>query len=530
MRMKTMCLLLLLLGGLNLTTEAANASDDTTVRVEQGLLTGVAGKNADVRVYRGVPYAAPPVGELRWKAPQPPASWKGKREAKEFGAACWQTPYPAGSIYLAKLPPLSEDCLTLNIWTATKSPQERLPVMVWIHGGGFTRGSGISEAYNGENFALKGVVLVTINYRLGIFGFIAHPALTAESEHHSSGNYALLDQIAALRWVNKNIAAFGGNPKNVTIFGESAGSWAVNALMASPLTKGLFERAIGESGGMFAPMRSLSQSEKAGDTLATSLGATGQDALKTLRAKSPEDLVKTNAPTTSGIVDGWVLPQDVRTIFAEGKQNDVPLIVGFNSDEGTTLAPQGATTTSAAFSTGAHQRFGDLSDQFLQTYPAGSDSEAVQSFYESYRDQVFGWEMRTWARSASKTSHHAVYMYYFTHRPPGPQSARLRAFHAAELPYVFGNFFFPFPWEDADHKLSGIISTYWVNFAKTGDPNGAGLPKWPAFDSANDQALELGDTIAPRQQVDKAGLDFFDHYYQSLNAGATAQAGGAAAK
>ena len=196
-----------------------------SVRVEQGLLAGTTGKNPDVRVYRGVPFAAPPVGDLRWKPPQPPASWPGVREARESGNACWQTPYPAGSIYQAKLPPLSEDCLYLNVWTAAKSAKDRLPVMVWIHGGGFTRGSAISDAYDGENFARKGVVLVTINYRLGIFGFFAHPGLTAESEHHASGNYGLQDQIAALQWVKKNIAAFGGDPDCVTIFGESAGSW-----------------------------------------------------------------------------------------------------------------------------------------------------------------------------------------------------------------------------------------------------------------------------------------------------------------
>src|SRR5215467_4162682 len=382
------------------------------IRVEQGQLSGTTGKNPEVRVYKGIPFAAPPVGDLRWKPPQPAAHWRGVREAKEFGNACWQTPYPGNSFYQSKLPPLSEDCLTLNIWTTAKSGKEKLPVMVWIHGGGFTRGSGISEAYDGENFAGKGVVLVTINYRLGIFGFFAHPALTTESGHHASGNYALLDQIAALKWVKKNIAAFGGNPDHVTIFGESAGSWAVNALMASPLAKGLFRGAIGESGGLFAPMRSLANAEKAGEQLASSLNAT-QDALKTLRSKPAEELLKaTNTPTTSAIVDGWVLPQDVQTIFAQGRQNDVPLLVGNNADEGTTLAPQGASITSSAFVSGTQQRYGSQAEHFLKIYPAGSDSEAVTSFYSAYRDQVFGWEMRTWAQMAVKTGHHQVYMYY----------------------------------------------------------------------------------------------------------------------
>ena len=486
------------------------------VRVEQGLLSGTSGKSPEVRVYRGIPFAAPPVGDLRWKAPQPPASWAGVREAKEFSHACWQTQYPEGSIYQAKLPPLSEDCLYLNIWTAARSGKDRLPVMVWIHGGGFTRGSGISDAYDGENFARKGVVLVTINYRLGVFGFFAHPALTAESGHHASGNYALLDQIAALAWVKKNIQAFGGDPERVTIFGESAGSWAVNALMASPLAKGLFQRVIGESGASFSPMRTLADAEKSGESFAASMGAI-QDVLKTLRGKSAEDILKANNPqVTRPIVDGWVLPADVSTIFAQGKQNDVPLIAGFNADEGTTLAPQGALITAQAFTSGARQRFGALSDDFLKTYPASSNDEAVSSFYSSYRDQTFGWEMRTWVRMASTSGHHAAYLYYFSHRPPGPNSSKLRAFHASEIPYVFGNFFWPFPWQDGDYKLSATVSAYWVNFAKTGDPNGEGLPKWPAYTSKADQALEIGDVPSVHTGVDKAGLDFFDAYYQSL--------------
>ena len=498
------------------------------IRVEQGQISGTTGKTPDIRVYRGIPFAAPPVGGLRWQPPQPPAAWQGIREAKEFGNACWQTPYPAANaIYQSKLPPLSEDCLNLNVWTPAKSAKDHLPVMVWIHGGGFTRGSGASASYDGENLARKGVVLVTINYRLGVFGFFAHPALTAESAHHSSGNYALLDQIAALEWVKKNIAAFGGNPGRVTIFGESAGSWAVNALMASPLAKGLFHRAIGESGGMFSPMKSLPEAEKAGEKLASSLDAT-QDALKTLRSKSAEELLKaSDAPTTSTIVDGWVLPQDVQTIFAQGKQNDVPLLVGNNADEGTTLAPQGAALTETVFLSGVKQRYGSQADQFLKAYPSASDSEAVTAFYSAYRDQVFGWEMRTWARFAVKTGHHPVYRYYFSHRPPGPQSAHLRAFHACEIPYVFGNFVWPFPWEDADRKLAETVSTYWVNFAKTGDPNSNGLVKWPAYDPATDAVLEFGDQISVRSQVNKAGLDFFDGYYQSLSASAAPAPAGA---
>jgi para-nitrobenzyl esterase len=540
--MRTRSVVVLLAVAVLALTSTGVAAITDPVRVEQGLLGGTSGSSADVRVYRGVPFAAPPVGDLRWKVPQPAAKWQGVRQSAEFSNACWQTPYPAAAaIYQAKLPPLSEDCLYLNIWTPAKSAKDRLPVMVWIHGGGFTRGFAGTSSYNGEALAHKGAVIVTINYRLGIFGFFAHPALSAESRQHASGNYALLDQIAALQWVQKNIAAFGGDPTRVTIFGESAGSWAVNVLMASPLAKGLFQRAIGESGGSFSPMKTLAEAEKEGEKLAASLATaptadgkteaadkvSQQSILKTLRGKPAEELLKaSDAETVRAIVDGWVLPQDIATIFALGKQNDVPLIVGYNADEGTTLAPQGARLNAAMFTAGVYQRYGAKADALLKIYPAASDEQAVSSFYSAYRDQAFGWEMRTWARMATKTGHQPAYLYYFSRRPPGPQSARLRAFHASEIAYVFGTFVWPFPWEDADKKLSDAMTSYWVNFAASGNPNGGSLTKWPVYNSKDDQALEFGDQIAVHSELNKAGLDFFDSYYQSL---AEAKKAGAAA-
>jgi para-nitrobenzyl esterase len=529
--MRTRFVVVLLAVAVLALTSAGVAAIADPVRVEQGLLAGTNGSSADVRVYRGIPFAAPPTGDLRWKAPQPPVAWQGPRQATEFSNGCWQMQYPASAaIYQAKLPPLSEDCLYLNIWTRAKSAKDRLPVMVWIHGGGFTRGFAGTKSYDGEILARKGAVIVTINYRLGIFGFFAHPDLSAESGHHASGNYALLDQIAALQWVQKNIAAFGGDPGRVTIFGESAGSWAVNALMASPLAKGLFQRAIGESGGSFSPMKTLVDAEKEGEKLAASLAsapatanseagktAAPQDVLKSLRAKPAEELLKAaELETVRPLVDSWVLPQDIATTFAQGKQNDVPLIVGYNADEGTTLAPQGANLKAVMFTAGIYQRYGASADQMLKIYPAASDEQAVSSFYSAYRDQVFGWEMRTWARLATKTGHQPAYLYYFSRRPPGPQSARLRAFHASEIAYVFGNFVWPFPWEDTDKKLSDAITSYWVNFATTGNPNGGSLAKWPAYNSKDDQAMEFGDQVAVRSEINKTGLDFFDGYYQSL--------------
>jgi para-nitrobenzyl esterase len=507
-----------------LTVSIVAAAATDPIRIEQGLLSGTAGTHPEVRVYRGIPFAAPPVGDLRWKAPQPPASWQGVRAATEFAHDCLQTPYPSvAALYQHKLISPSEDCLYLNLWTPAKSAGDKLPVMFWIHGGGFTRGSGSSSGYDGENLARKGVIVVTINYRLGIFGFFAHPALTAESEHHASGDYGLLDQIAALKWVKKNIAAFGGDPNRVTIFGESAGSWAVNALMASSLAKGLFQRAIGESGGLFAPLKTLSEAEKTGEKLGATLlanqpGAGDQkDVLKSLRAIPGEQLLKIGIDeATRPPLDGYVLTQDAYQTFAQSQQNDVPLLIGNNADEGTALAPQGANLTAAMFSGGVRMRYGAMADQFLKLYPADSDAQAVSSFYSAYRDQAFGWEMRTWARLQSKTGHQPVYLYYFTRVPPGPQSRRLGAFHAADIAYVFETFPWPFPWEEADHKLADVISSYWVNFATTGNPNGKGLPEWPVYNTQSDQAMELGDKVAVRSGTNKAGLDFFDAYYQSL--------------
>jgi para-nitrobenzyl esterase len=530
--MRTRSILVLLTLAVLVFTFAAVAQIADPVRVEQGLLAGAIGSSSSIHVYRGIPFAVPPVGDLRWKAPQPPAAWQGVRQASEFSNACWQTQYPtAAAIYQAKLPPLSEDCLYLNIWTPAKTAKDRVPVMVWIHGGGFTRGFAGTHSYDGEVLARKGAVIVTINYRLGVFGFFAHPALSAESGHHASGNYALLDQIAALQWVQKNISAFGGDPGRVTIFGESAGSWAVNTLMASPLAKGLFQRAIGESGGSFSPMRTLADAEKEGEKLSASLmtasgagakndagqNGSSKEILKTLRGKAAEELLKaSDSETVRPMVDGWVLPQDIATIFAQGKQNDVPLIVGYNADEGTTLAPQAANLKAMMFIGGVNQRYGAKADALLKIYPAGSDEQAVTSFYSAYRDQAFGWEMRTWARQATTSGHQPVYLYYFSRRAPGPQSAKLRAFHALEIAYVFGTFVWPFPWEEADKKLSDAITSYWVNFAATGNPNGGSLTPWPAYNAKDDQALEFGDQIAVRSEINKAGLDFFDGYYQSL--------------
>jgi len=481
------------------------------VRVEQGLLSGAQGTRPGVQAYKGIPFAMPPIGDMRWKAPKPPASWQGVRKAAQFSPVCYQTPYPKSSIYYNDPEPMSEDCLYLNVWTAAKSNKERRPVMVWIHGGALTRGSGSLSYYDGDALAAKGVVLVTINYRLGLFGFFAHPELTKESDRNTSGNYGLLDQLAALEWVQKNIAAFGGDPKRVTIFGESAGSWSVNYLMATPLARGLFQRAIGESGGAFGVMKKLSELEEAGRRFA---GVSGAESLAALRSKPAEQLLKVSASADfSPNVDGWLLPEDVYTIFANGKENQVPLIAGSNADEGKSLMPPPPPDVTKFFARQAESRFGPKAMEFLKLYPADSKDQATAAFYASFRDYVFGWQMRTWARMTTKNARSKAFLYYFDRVPPGPGSALLGAFHASEIAYVFENLLPPRPWEDVDHKLAETMSSYWVNFATSGDPNGNGLEHWPAYQSSSDVALELGDHVAPVTDLHKAQLDFLDEYF-----------------
>jgi para-nitrobenzyl esterase len=476
------------------------------LHVDDGLLTGVPGASPDVMVFKGIPFAAPPVGDLRWRVPKAAAKWEGVRDAGKFGPVCMQRRADG---------PMSEDCLYLNVYTAANSARDKRPVMVWIHGGALTSGAG--SLYDGEALAKKGVLVVTINYRLGLFGFFAHPELTKESDRNASGNYGLLDQIAALEWVQKNIAAFGGDAKRVTIFGESAGSWSVNYLTASPLAHGLFQRAIGESGAEFAPARKLAEMEQAGVKFGQTQGAS---TLAALRAKSAEDLMKANGFATAANVDGWFLPEDVYTIYSKGKQNDVPTLIGSNSDEGSMFTPPN--TTAASFRETAAKRYGSDADAFLKLYPFTSDKEAWASQAASMRDQVFGWEMRTWARMQTKTGKSKVYLYYFSRVPPGKNRVP-GAYHGSEIPYAFGNLqIAPFaatpnesearPWQDIDHKLADAMSSYWVDLATTGDPNGKNLPKWPAYRAGSDQLLSLGDEIAVKPVPNKEALDFLDTY------------------
>jgi para-nitrobenzyl esterase len=488
-----------------------------TVSVADGRLTGIV--TSGVRSFRRIPYAAPPVGNLRWRPPQDPPMWERALDASKYGPECPQSQYPDGSVYIRPMRELSESCLTLNVWTTAKAGDKQ-PVFVWIHGGALTRGSSTSDVRDGVPLAQKGIVVVSVNYRLGALGYMAHPELSAESPHHASGNYGVLDQIAALKWVKQNIAAFGGDPATVTIGGESAGSWSVNTLVASPLAKGLFIRAIGESGGRFTgtpwlhdDKPAMVSAENVGLALAKAVGAAS---LKELRALPVEKLIDVQGFRTQETVDGWVLPAEIRTIFAERKQNNVPVLVGQNLNEMTSLSgTRGLPTTMEAYHERIRAQYGDLATEFDKAYGVTDASHIEQALLAAGRDTVFSVHMRAWARATTATGSKA-YLYLFSHVPPSPRRQELGAFHASELPYVFNALKFGdpreagFAWTAADQQLSDQIATYWANFIKTGDPNGKGLPTWTPYDLANEPFLNLGDPVRSGSHLFKAELDLQD--------------------
>lgn len=478
-----------------LTDPAAQAASDAPVRVEAGLLQGARGDDPAVRVFRGVPFAAPPLGPLRWKAPQPVARWDGVRKAEQFAAVCSQPPRSGVSALLPTAPrltPPSEDCLYLNVWTAATSSDARLPVMVYFPGGGFTTGGGSGLVFDGEALAKKGVVLVTTNYRLGVFGFFAHPDLTQESEHRASGNYGLMDQVAALQWVQRNIAAFGGDPNGVTIFGQSAGSVSVLYQMVSPLGKGLFHRAIGQSGGIRpGPMMSRAKAEQAGLAGAQSAGA---KSIAALRAIPGAALLEAGNTGTGPILDGWVVREEPAETLRKRQHNDVPLLIGSNAEESNVLLRTPAPLAKHLVDSKALH--GPRFDTFISLYPAGSDGQARTSQARAFDDR-YAWGMWAWAHLHAAAPASRAFLYYFTRRPPADAPIPGAA-HDAELYYVFGNLrLFKQQWADWDRKLEEILSSYWVNFARTGDPNGPGLPPWPAFTTReSDRVQILGDAIA----------------------------------
>ena len=498
-------------------TWPAYASDGLRVKTAQGKLEGKRSADGQVREFLGIPFAAPPVGPLRWKPPQPAAKWHGVRPATSFGDRCIQSAGFRDMVFRDS--GQSEDCLTLNVWTPAKDKHAKLPVMVWIYGGGFVSGSTSEARQDGEHLAKNGVVVVSMNYRMGIFGFYATHELAAESPQHAAGNYGLMDQTAALRWVQQSIAAFGGDPKNVTIFGESAGSISVSAQMASPLSQGLFAHAIGESGGAF--MRgalsppSLEQSEDAGEAFAQA--AFGASTLAVLRAVSADDLVKAATSKGPGVrrfwpnIDGLFLPESVPAIYAAGKQTHVPLLAGWNKDEGTSRVAAGPERpTVESLRAMAEQQFGAQADEFLKAYAAGNDEEALRVAEDFAGDSFIAYSTWAWLEAQVKTGGAPVYRYRLELGSPGDPNhpVAFGAFHSDDIEYVFGNLDSRkgAVWRPEDYKLSQLMQSYWTNFAKTGNPNASGLPNWPAYDAAgNWQLMHLDTTSAagPDQHRDR---------------------------
>ncbi|MBC3786534.1 carboxylesterase/lipase family protein [Spirosoma utsteinense] len=527
--MKTLLSLSLLTVQLGITAIAQPQMDSPRAKTVNGIVEGTT-EASGVRSFKGVPFAAPPVGDLRWKEPQPTKNWTDVRQTKKFGPRAMQRAVFGDMGFRSD--GMSEDCLYLNVWTPAKSDKERLPVLVYFYGGGFIAGDGSESRYDGESMARKGIVAITVNYRLGAFGFMAHPELTAESANKASSNFGYLDQTAALRWVQQNIAAFGGDPKKVTIAGESAGSVSVSAQMASPLSKNLFAKAIGESGSLLGtlPPSSLAEAEQNGVKFAEQVGA---KSLAELRAMPAAQLLEATAnpktPRFSSAIDGYFFPKSPMAIFQAGEQAQVPLLVGWNSEESNYRAVLGQDAPTAENYTKAVQKlYGDRADEVLKVYN-GSSSEAIEQVATDLAgDRFIGYSTWKWADLQSKTGK-PVYRYLYararpamtpemgnatpglaggvvkstTATPVKPQPAARGAVHSAEIEYAMGNL--PgnkvYAWTPDDYKVSEVMQNYFANFIKTGNPNGSGLPKWPALSTkAPAQFLHIDVNTRPETE------------------------------
>jgi para-nitrobenzyl esterase len=515
MKMKT-ALLVSLLGAVWLASAAA-----APVKTEGGLVEGTVADG--LMIYRGIPFAAPPVGDLRWRPPQPAAKWSGTIQADKFAPSCMQgggAPNAKAKATAPQGPGTSEDCLYLNVWTPSKSAGDRLPVLVWIYGGGFTGGATSVPVNSGEQLAQKGVVFVSIAYRVGPLGFMAHPGLTAESKNHSSGNYGTLDMIAGLQWVQKNIAAFGGNSGKVTIMGESAGGIAVSQLCASPLAKGLFQGAISESGGSFGPSRSigmpgenmvlLADAERAGEAYTKTVGAASIADLRKLPAEKVLETARGQQGLGWPIVDGWAIPDDQYRLYEAKRYNDTPILVGYNSDEGASFQPP---RTPEAYIAATRQRYGPFADSLLKLYPT-QETVVPKTARDLTRDAAFGWQTWTWVRLQSKTGKGKAFLYYFDQHPEypadSPQAGRGSP-HASEMSYVFQHLNAQAMPED--HVISDAMATYWTNFAKRGDPNGEGVPKWLPFSDANPSVMYFSKTAHEGPVPNTEALKGLDAYF-----------------
>lgn len=478
----------------------------TTVATTLGSLRGQ--RNGEGGIFLGIPYAAPPVGPLRWRPPQPPLAWTGVRDALEFGPD-----FPQAAKATSRAPRQDEDCLYLNVWTPQTGADAKLPVLVWIHGGGFTHGSGSDAGCDGALLAAEGAVVVTLNYRSGLFGFLAHPGLSAESEQGVSGNYGLMDQVAALHWVRDNIAAFGGDPARVMAFGVSAGSASISLLLASPFGKGLFQRAALHSPGAARPLASLRQAEQAGLALGADLSVLralgGQELLAKTSLLTPKVRGLTTPRTLRPIRDGWLLPEDERPVFQQGRLHAVPLIVGCNFDEGASLTKPWPIDSLAAYREQVEQNFGDAASEVFGLYPAHSDAQARPAVAAMFADTQFNYGTRLLAQSMAAVEPR-TFKYVFTRRRPGQSDG---PHHGQEGAHVFGTLATGGAFDAVDEKVSAALRKAWVGFAAKGDPNGSGVPRWDAYQPERDNHLEFGDRIVAGTHWRQAQLDFLERFY-----------------
>ena len=519
------------------TTTAAGAPH---VRTKNGIVAGVV-LPSGMRVFKGVPFAAPPVRELRWRPPQPARSWQGVRAADRFADQCMQARVFGDMMF--RNSGVSEDCLYLNVWTPAARGAAEMPVLFYIHGGGFVAGDGSEPRYDGESMAKRGIVVVTLSHRLGIFGFFSHPGLAAESPQHASGNYGLMDQTAALRWVQANIAAFGGDPRRVTIAGESAGSFSVSAQMASPLAKDLLAGAIGESGAFFSttiPTPVHAETEQNGVNFGDAIAA---HSLSALRALSATEILEASGrpgvPRFGPNVDGWFLPEMPSNIFAAGRQAHVPLLAGWNSEESNARALLNEAPTPENTRAQFAKLFGDRAADAAKVFPVSTAAEAQQSLTDLASDRFIGYSTWKWLDVHARTSGRPVYRYLYAHpRPPlvasmgdarpglaggivrGGSSAPIPAtgaVHSAEIEYALGNLPLNpvFAWTPDDHKVSATLQSYFENFIKTGNPNGSGLPSWPSGGlTSNDQVQRIRIDVDTRAELEpRARYLFLDATY-----------------
>lgn len=508
------------------TTNAMATDPGLEVRIGSGTLAGIHDAAAGVNAFLGIPYAAPPIGSLRWKPPHPVAAWPGIRAADHFGPRCMQRPLFSDMVFRAD--GMSEDCLYLNVWAPPGSRGRKLPVLVYFYGGGFVGGDGSEYRYDGASLAARGIVTVTVNYRLDVFGFLALPVLAAESSRHATGNYGLLDQVAALQWVHRNIAAFGGNPDEVTVGGESAGSMAVSALMASPLSRGLIRRAIGESGSVLGNLtpRPRALAEQQGEAFEEHLGARS---LAQLRAMPAGALLAAcgdkGAPDFVPVVDGWFLPRSPGAIYAAGDQAHIPLLVGSNSQEGfyaDFLKQQ--PPTPANHRAAVERQFGAHAAEALKLYPGNDEAEVKASGTALAGDAFIAFSTWRWMDLQRQTGKAPVYYYYFTRGRParrdGSAGADPGAVHSGEIEYALGNLATNrvYAWTADDYETSATMEGYFANFIKTGDPNGAHLPNWPAAKPADGGLLRQSIGADTHTVVDRNAPRY--EFLQRVDAGA----------